>query len=168
MFVAAMNPCRCGYYKDREKPCSCSLAEIARYQSKISGPLLDRIDIVLEIPRESIETIFEKAEQRSSISFREEVRAAWERQQSRYRETTIASNASLSAKTLSRYVQLDEKTEAFMKQAAQRLSLSTRLVHRSLKLARTIADVEQKENVLLEHVAEALQYRSKNMFVEQR
>lgn len=167
MFVAAMNPCKCGYYKDLHKQCLCSLQEVARYQSKVSWPLLDRLDMILEIPREDIETIFEKTKPESSESLREKVLIARELQQRRYRGTDISSNSRLKAHEIDRYIRLDEQSEIFLKQAADKLVLSGRTIHRALKLSRTIADFEQKENVLLEHVAEALQYRSKTMFVEQ-
>lgn len=166
MFVAAMNPCKCWYYQDRQKHCICSVQEVARYQSKVSWPLLDRLDMIVEVPREDVETIFEKTNPESSKQLRERVVLAWEIQQRRYAWTTIASNAGLGAREIAQYISLDEKTEEFLKQAVQKLVLSGRAIHRILKLSRTIADFEQKQNVLLEHVAEALQYRSKTMFVE--
>lgn len=142
MFLAAMNPCVCGYYKDPHKPCSCSFTDIKRYQSKISGPLLDRIDMILEIPREQIDTLLEKTHGQSSASLRESVMKARAVQQKRYEETNISSNASLNSKQIDSYIILDEHAENFLKQAAQKLYLSGRVVHCTLKLARTIGDME--------------------------
>lgn len=142
MFLAAMNPCVCGYYKDPQKSCTCSIREIKRYQSKISGPLLDRVDMILEIPREQIDTLLEKTHGQSSASLRESVMKAREVQQKRYAGTNIFSNADLSSKQIDEYIQLDEQAENFLKQAAQKLHLSGRVVHRTLKLARTIGDME--------------------------
>lgn len=166
MFISAMNPCKCGYYKDPEKPCVCWLLDIKRYQSKISWPLLDRIDMILEIPRENVETLFEKSQWVSSASLREKVMGAREIQQKRYVWTGIFSNAWVTSKEIQKYIILDEQAENFLKQAAQKLHLSWRVIHRMLKLARTIADVEWVETVGVPHIAEAMQYRSKTMFVE--
>ena len=93
MFLAAMNPCTCGYYKDPQKSCACSFGDIKRYQSRISGPLLDRVDMILEIPREQIDTLLEKTHGQSSASLRESVMKARNRQQERYAGTNIFSNA---------------------------------------------------------------------------
>lgn len=166
MFVAAMNPCKCGFYKDREKPCTCSILDIKKYQSKISGPLLDRIDMILEIPRENIETLIEKHKSESSESLRNKVHQAREIQQKRYAGTSIASNADLTNKTLEQYITLDEASENFLKQSAQRLQLSGRVLHRMIKLSRTIADMEGQDQITLPHLAEAFHYRSKSMFIE--
>ncbi len=142
MLVAAMNPCKCGYYKDKEKPCSCGLHEIKKYQSKISGPLLDRFDMLLEVPREQVKTVLQDQKGESSESIKTAVYECWLRQQKRYKATGIATNAQLSAKGIHQYIKLSPDTQEILVQAAQQLYLSTRVVHRTIKLARTIADLE--------------------------
>jgi len=166
LFVAAMNPCVCGYYKDREKPCTCSLLDVKRYQHKLSGPLLDRIDVILEIPRESLETVLGDQVQETSSEIREHVLTAWRRQQERFAGTQIYANAHMTPKHLEQYVPLDESCKIFLLHATQHLSLSPRVIHRIIKLARTIADMESKEQVDVACLAEALQYRTKTLFVD--
>lgn len=165
LFVAAMNPCVCGYFKDREKPCTCSLLDVKRYQHKLSGPLLDRIDVILEIPRESLETVLGDQVQESSSEIREHVLTAWRRQQERFAGTQIYANAHMTPKHLEQYVPLDESCKTFLLHATQHLSLSPRVIHRIIKLGRTIADMENKEQVDVACLAEALQYRTKTLFV---
>ncbi len=167
MFVSAMNPCRCWYYKDREKDCKCGINEIKRYQSRISWPLLDRFDMILEIPRENIDKILEKSKSESSASIREKVIKAWELQQKRFKDENLQNNSSMGPKEIDKYISLDEQSHNFLKTATQRFTLSTRVVHRILKLARTIADMNGDENMGIDHLAEAVQYRSKNMFISQ-
>ena len=166
MFVAAMNPCICGYYKDPEKNCSCSHMDIKRYQSKISWPLLDRIDMILEIPREDIDKILNNISEESSMSIRDKVINAWKLQQKRFSWLAITSNAQITSKHIDELIPLDEESKKFLADAAKKLTLSTRVVHRTMKLARTIADIQGQESVSIQHLAEALQYRSKTMFVE--
>ncbi len=165
MLVAAMNPCKCGYYKDKEKPCSCGLHEIKKYQSKISGPLLDRFDMLLEVPREQVKTVLQDQKGESSESIKTAVYECWLRQQKRYKATGIATNAQLSAKGIHQYIKLSPDTQEILVQAAQQLYLSTRVVHRTIKLARTIADLEWVEQIKKSHISEAIQYRAKSMFV---
>lgn len=166
MFVAAMNPCICGYYKDREKACSCSHMDIKRYQAKISWPLLDRIDMVLEIPRENIEHVLDNIKGESSASIREKVINAWKIQQQRFCWTSITSNSQITSKHIDEMIPLDQTCKDFLAEASKKLTLSTRIVHRTIKLARTIADIQSEEIVTVKHLAEALQYRSKTMFIE--
>lgn len=166
MFVAAMNPCICGYYKDPEKSCSCSHIDIKRYQSKISGPLLDRIDMVLEIPRENIDKILDNIQGESSDSIREKVINARRIQQKRFLWLSITSNSQITSKHIDELIPLDAPSKEFLSTASKKLTLSTRVVHRTIKLARTIADIQGEELVTINHLAEALQYRSKTMFVE--
>ena len=166
MFVAAMNPCKCGYHKDPEKACICSIQDIKRYQSKISGPLLDRIDMILEIPREKIDKILDLGTSDSSEAIREKVLNARKIQQSRFAGTGIFSNAQMGSREIDHYIHLDQQAKDFLVQAAQKLTLSPRVVHRTIKLARTIADMESSETISLQHLAEAMQYRSKTMFIE--
>jgi len=165
MFVASMNPCKCWYYKDREKPCICSFADIKRYQSKISGPLLDRIDMILEIPRTPVDSLLTSDLELSSASLREKVLSARSCQQQRFQSTWLTANAHMKSQHLSKFVPLDSACADFLKEAAYKLTLSPRVIHRIIKLARTIADMEWKELVDISCLAESLQYRNRNFFV---
>lgn len=166
MFVAAMNPCRCWYYKDQEKVCNCSLNEIKRYQSKISWPILDRFDMILEIPRESLDNLLSKHTNESSDQLKEKVINACEYQKKRFINTNIKFNSDMSPKDIDRFVILDNTSEEFLRTAIKSLVLSPRVVHRLLKLSRTIADIDLSDKVKVNHIAEALHYRSKTMFIE--
>lgn len=166
MLVGAMNPCKCGFYKDSQKDCICSYNDIKRYQSKISGPLLDRFDMILEIPREDVDTILNKKTTESSWAIREKIQESRAMQQKRYHDTPYVTNAQLWAKAISQFIPLDKESEDFLKTAVKSLHLSPRVIHRTIKLARTIADVEWVEDIQTSHIAEALQYRAKTMFVE--
>lgn len=167
MFVAAMNPCKCWFYKDQKKVCTCSLLDIKRYQSRISWPLLDRFDMIVEVPREHVDTLLQREQEQSSIHVREKVTLARERQQYRYKETFYTNNAQLMPKDIYTYIQLSQDVESFMKQAVKRLHLSPRVLHRLLKLARSIADFDWDDVLQKRHLAEALQYRAKHLFVQQ-
>jgi magnesium chelatase family protein len=161
--VAAMNPCPCGFYGDPVRECRCQSSAIQRYQKRISGPLLDRIDIHIEVPRVEYEKLAEKRGGESSSAVRERVTIARRRQEERYRGTGLHTNADMGPKELTRYVALDEAGEGMMKAAVRQLQLSARAYHRVLKLARTIADIEGIDSVGVQHVAEALQYRSRQL-----
>jgi len=165
MFVAAMNPCKCWYYKDSEKTCTCSINEIKKYQWKISWPLLDRFDILLEVPRQKLDKILSNQKELSSDEIREKVINAWEIQQERFKNENINFNSQMSSSHIDKYCLLGDKEKDLLKKAADKLSLSARAVHRILKLARTIADLDNSERILSNHLLEALQYRSKSMFV---
>ena len=166
MFVASMNPCKCWYYKDPERQCTCGLWEVKRYQSKISGPLLDRIDMILEIPRENISTLLEKTQNQSSADLLKDIQTARAFQQQRFKGTAIQNNASMQAKDIEQFIKLDSASKDFLAQATEKFTLSGRVVHRLLKLARTIADMQAREHLTLSDVMEALHYRSRTMFVE--
>lgn len=167
MFVASMNPCKCGYYKDREKQCMCSLQDIKRYQNKLSWPLLDRIDMILEIPRENIDKILDTLPSESSETIRDKVINARKIQQKRFSKyKNIFSNSHISSKHIQKLIPLDKTCKDFLIDAAQKLTISPRIIHRTMKLGRTIADMEGDENVEIKHLAEALQYRNKTMFIE--
>ena len=167
MFIASMNPCKCGYFKDRVKPCNCSSMDIKRYQSKISGPLLDRIDMILEIPRENIDTILEHQQGENSESLRTKVVSARKLQQERFKDSNLKANAHMTAKEIQQIIPLDDRCKDFLSQAANSLNLSGRVVHRTIKLARTIADMNQEASIQIKHLAEAIQYRSKTMFIDE-
>ncbi len=151
LLVAAMNPCKCGYYPDRNR-CHCSEADVKRYQSRISGPLLDRIDMSIEVPRVKMEA----SSVLSTAQMREMVHRAVERQKDR---NGGKNNSSLSIKELQNYCELDEESEDFIRQAYEKFEMSMRGYHKVLKIARTVADVEQSENININHLSEALTYR---------
>ena len=165
MFIAAMNPCKCGYYKDPDKTCTCSINEIKRYQWKISGPLLDRFDIILEVPRQKLDKILSNKKELTSEEIREKVIKAWKIQQERFKNENISFNSQMNSSHIDKYCLLSEKEKKLLTTAAERLLLSARAIHRLLKLARTIADMDGSENILSNHLLEALQYRSKSMFI---
>ena len=167
MFIASMNPCKCGYYKDKEKQCTCSMMDIKRYQSKISWPLLDRIDMILEIPRENIDTILDENGGENSETLRKKVLFAWKFQQERFKGLSIHANAHMTAKEIQELIHLDSQCKDFLSQAANALHLSWRVVHRTIKLARTIADMNAMEDITVQHISEAIQYRSKSMFIDE-
>lgn len=166
MFIAAMNPCKCGFFKDLEKSCTCAYHDIRRYQNKISWPLLDRIDMILEIPRENIDKILDTMKWENSETIRNRVINARKIQQKRFANHNIFSNAQITSKHIDELIPLDEAAKKFLSEAAKKLSLSARVVHRTIKLARTIADMEAVENVWISHLAEAMQYRNKTIFAE--
>ena len=159
MLVTAMNPCPCGYFGDPIRSCSCSAPTIARYQKKISGPLLDRIDIHVEAPRVEFEKLSDRRASEASSAIRNRVSAAREVQVARFNELDVLTNADMGPAELERFVTLDPQGEALMKSAVKQLHLSARSYHRVLKLSRTIADLGGSERVTAPHVAEALQYR---------
>ena len=161
MLVAAMNPCPCGYYGDSLKECSCNTSLIKRYRARVSGPLLDRIDIHLEVPRPTVEEITgEKAMGEGSQEVRERVMLAHRIQQERYQQQGFYYNAELTGKRLEKYCVIKRTGQHLLKEALETLGLSARAYHRILRLARTIADLEQSEEIANEHLAEAIQYRS--------
>jgi len=157
--VAAMNPCKCGWYGDPVKPCTCTPAQISAYQKKISGPLLDRIDIHLEVTRVNFDKLSDARAGESSAAIRARVQAARDRQARRFAGTTLACNADMSVGDVRRYCQLDDAGRSLMKAAMNQLQMSARAFHRVLKLARTIADLADSEAITTAHLAEALQYR---------
>jgi len=161
MLIAAMNPCPCGYYGDPTRDCTCSRAMIENYQKRISGPLLDRIDIHVEVPRVDYEKLAGNAVGESSASIRARVTAARERQRARYQETSLYANADMGPAQVRRFCQLDSTGRQLIKVATRQLGLSARGYHRVLKLARTIADLAESEDIETPHLAEALQYRSR-------
>ena len=165
MFVASMNPCPCGYYGDEEKECRCTPYEIHKYLNKISGPLLDRIDIQIEVKRPKIEKISSKECYEKSEEIRKRVNNARNIQVERYKRYGIHSNAELSIKMIAEFCKLDKKGEELLQSAFKKLRLSVRAYERILKVARTIADLEGKLNIEFQHVAEAIQYRNLDKFI---
>jgi magnesium chelatase family protein len=160
MLVAAMNPCPCGYLTDPKKDCRCSPIQVQRYRSKISGPLLDRIDIHIEVPAVRYEEFKSKAPGESSESIRRRVEAARDVQRARFRGTRVHTNAGMAHRHLKKYCETDPESEALLKTAFEELHISARAHDRILKVARTIADLEGIPRIRSEHVAEAVTYRS--------
>jgi len=159
LLCAAMNPCKCGYYPDMKK-CTCTEGDVKQYLSRISGPLLDRIDICAEASRISFSDIRCSRKSESSAAIRDRVERAALIQQERYRGTKLRFNADLSASDLQRFCRLDEAEEEFMQNAYEALSLSARVYHRILKVARTIADLEGSERIRKSHLSEAVGFKS--------
>ncbi len=159
MLVGSMNPCPCGYYGDPVRECTCSATAISRYQKRISGPLLDRIDIHVEVPRVDYEKLADKRKVEDSATIRQRVQAARERQLQRFTGTKLTCNAEMGPAEVRDFCQVDPSAEKLLKAAMQQLHLSARAFHRVLKLARTIADLAESETIAANHVAEAIQYR---------
>ncbi len=159
--AAAMNPCPCGYFGDPARPCTCSSSSVTRYQKRISGPLMDRIDIHMQVPRVEYQKLRDMRKGESSAEVRQRVETARERQRERFEGTDIASNADMRPRQIRKYCELDEPCQALMKTAMRQLQLTARAYHRVLKLSRTIADLAGSEGITQVHLAEALQYRPK-------
>jgi magnesium chelatase family protein len=163
--VAAMNPCPCGYYGDALKACTCSSSTITNYQKRISGPLLDRIDIHIQVPRVDYEKLSDERYGEVSENIRQRVEAARNIQRERFSQLEmkkgrmIYSNADMRASDLRQFCELDETGKSLLRSAMQQMQLSARAYHRILKLARTIADLAGAEQITTIHLAEALQYR---------
>lgn len=160
VLVAAMNPCPCGNYGSRIHACTCTPAQIARYRGRISGPLLDRIDIQVEMPEVGFEELTSKPTGEPSCVIRERVNRARVMQRARFAEDGIVCNAQMNARLIKKYCAPDAKSEQLLHRAYTQMQLSARAYQRILKVARTIADVEGCERVALPHYAEAVQYRS--------
>ncbi len=164
--IAAMNPCPCGFYGDSQKPCTCAHALVTKYQKRISGPLLDRIDIHIEVPRVDYEKLSGDRVGETSASIRTRVQAARAIQSKRFsskRSSDIICNADMRVGEIRQFCKLPEDGQSLMRAAMSQLNLSARAYHRILKLARTIADLAESEEIQSVHLAEALQYRPKIM-----
>lgn len=160
MLVCAMNPCKCGWYGHPSGRCRCSANEIRAYHSRVSGPLLDRIDIIVEAPALEYEELKNRAPSESSVEIKKRVNNARVRQQERFAGTDILSNAGMNTKALNTYCVLTPDCEELMHQAFDRMGLTARSYDRILRVARTIADLEGAEDIGAEHIAEAIQYRT--------
>lgn len=162
MLVGSMNPCPCGNYGSKNKECTCSLQQIRNYIGKLSGPLLDRIDIQVEVDSISYEEFSSEAKQESSSDIRERVKRVRELEYERFKDNPkgIHTNAEMSNQDINRFCKIDKESKALMETAFVKLGLSARASYRILRVARTIADIENSENIKIEHIAEAIQYRS--------
>ncbi len=160
MLIAAMNPCPCGYFTDPKKECHCTPYQIQRYLSKISGPLLDRIDMHLNVPRLNYETLSQKRTGESSETIRTRVNNIRKAQEERYVNDGLLFNAYLESKEIEKYCKLDAEGEELLKMAILELGISARAYDKILKVARTCADMENKDLIEASHVSEAISYRS--------
>lgn len=160
MLIASMNPCKCGYLGDTRRQCTCTPMQINQYRSKISGPLLDRIDIQVEVPNVDYDDLSSTTKGETSAEVKKRVNKARKVQLERYKDLSIYSNSQLDAGMLQKYCPLDDESNAMLKAAFDNLGLSARAHGRILKVARTIADLEGSENIKAAHIAEAIQYRS--------
>jgi magnesium chelatase family protein len=161
MLFAAMNPCPCGYYGDSKRACTCSIGVIQRYRKRISGPLLDRIDINIEVPRVDYEKLLQMVPGESSISIRARVEAARVRQNRRFAGTDLMCNADMGPAEIREYCILPTDGQSLIRSAMRQMHLSARGYHRVLKVSRTIADLEDVDVIQTHHLAEALQYRTR-------
>lgn len=166
MLVAAMNPCPCGYLGHPTRPCTCSEAAKKRYREKISGPILDRIDLHIAVAPVAYDELASRRKEETSAEIQARVRAARERQTRRFAGTAIACNAKMTPAMTKEYCRLNEDASKLLKNAFERLSMSARAYDKILRIARTIADLEGCENIELAHVAEALQYRTLDRTVQ--
>ncbi len=163
ILIGAMNPCPCGYAGDPVRPCACAPAAIIRYQKRLSGPLLDRIDIHLDVPRVDYDKLADRRPGEPSAQVRARVEAARERQAARFAGSACRLNSDMGPAEVRAHCRLDEAGERLVRAAMQQLALSARAYHRILKLARTIADLEAAPRILAHHLAEALQYRPREV-----
>ena len=157
--IAAANPCPCGFFGDEVRNCTCMPHMITRYQKRISGPILDRIDMHISVPAVKVEKLTSQFKAESSATIQRRVQRARDIQLKRFKGLKITSNAEMNNKQLKAFCNLDEQSILLLKQAISKLNLSARAFHRVIKIARTIADLEGSEKITSNHVAEALQYR---------
>lgn len=159
LLVCAMNPCKCGYYPDKNR-CKCTDWEVKKYLNRISGPLMDRLDMVVETNRIDIKSLQGERKEESSEEIRQRVEFARKTQKKRFQNSRYQFNSQIEAKDIDKYCKLEEKQRNMMELAYQNLQLSVRGYHRILRVARTIADLEGKEQILEEHIGEAICYRT--------
>ena len=160
MFIASMNPCPCGYYGSTEKQCSCREEQIQKYINKISGPLLDRIDIHIEVNSVGYQKLEDESPSESSSEIRKRVNTARNIQINRYKNHNIISNSELTPSLISKYCKLSKSSKKILETAFNKIGFSARAYSRILKVARTIADLDNSTNIETPHLAEAIQYRN--------
>jgi magnesium chelatase family protein len=163
MLVGAMNPCPCGYYGDPVKECTCSHGLVSRYQKRISGPFMDRVDIFVEVPRVDYEKLTDERLGEGSSEVQARVATTRLRQQERFRGTRLICNAEMTANHVREHCHAEDSAQSLLRAAMHQLNLSARAFHRILKLARTIADLEDDDIIRAPHLAEAIQYRPRSL-----
>ncbi|HCB55699.1 MAG: Mg chelatase, subunit ChlI [Candidatus Uhrbacteria bacterium GW2011_GWE2_40_58] len=163
LLVAAMNPCPCGYYQDPKHECTCSQSMINRYKKRISGPLLDRFDLIIDVPAIETEKLLKQDTLESSLEVRLRVKNAREKQNERYQNTSFLTNAEIPVSSFDTWCQIDREGKQLLEQALRNQHLSARGYSRVCKVARTIADLESAEQLSVSHIAEALQYRLRDI-----
>ncbi|PYL50725.1 MAG: magnesium chelatase, partial [Verrucomicrobia bacterium] len=160
MLVAAMNPCPCGYFGDLKRECRCGPVQVQRYRQRISGPLLDRIDLHIEVPAVEYRDVASERAEETSAAIRERVVQARKRQQDRFRNGKVNCNARMATRQLKQHCKLGQDSQELIRMAMSELNLSARAYDRILKVSRTIADLDGKPEIAPEHVSEAIQYRT--------
>ncbi|MCX6020640.1 MAG: YifB family Mg chelatase-like AAA ATPase [Chloroflexi bacterium] len=163
MLVGAMNPCPCGFFGDLTKPCTCAMSLVTRYQKRISGPLMDRVDIFIPAPRVDYDKLASDTLGEPSAAVRARVEAARDRQRARFAGTHLMCNADMSPVEVREFCVVDQQGHALLRTAMKQLNLSARAFHRTLKLARTIADLAESQTIAVTHIAEAIQYRPRDL-----
>ncbi|MCH8186585.1 MAG: ATP-binding protein, partial [Chloroflexi bacterium] len=159
MLVAAMNPCPCGFASDPVKECTCTPSAVSRYKKRISGPLLDRIDLFVEVPRVEYEKLVEPSGAETSAHVRERIQGARRRQHERFDDKRIITNAEMGPVEVWDYCQIDDSARGLLQAAMKQMHMSARGFHRILKVSRTIADLSGADTIGVAQLAEALQYR---------
>jgi magnesium chelatase family protein len=159
MLIGAMNPCPCGYYGDPFRQCTCPPSLVSRYQRRISGPFIDRVDIFIEVPHIDYEKLTDERMGELSDTVQARVTLARSRQLERFRETGLTSNSEMTPTEIREFCRVEESAQSLLQAAMKQLYLSARAFHRILKLALTIADLESSDVIKAHHVAEAVQYR---------
>ena len=154
-----MNPCPCGFYGDPKKECRCSPSVVSKYQRRISGPLMDRMDMFVEVPAVEYEELMDESHGEDSASVQKRVEAARQVQERRFQESTMVANSEMGPAEVWEFCQVGKDTQSLLQAAMTRLNLSARAFHRVLKLSRTIADLAGSDDITIIHLAEALQYR---------
>lgn len=160
VLLASMNPCPCGFYGSDVQKCNCTKEQIRKYMGKISGPLLDRIDLQIEVSRVPYQKLNSYKKEETSEEIRKRVNKARQIQLERYKGQKIFSNSELTPTLIEKYCKLDNKSKKILEEAFEKLGLSARAYERILKVARTIADLENSRDIKTQHLAEAIQYRS--------
>jgi magnesium chelatase family protein len=163
LLVSASNPCPCGYFGDAKRPCTCLPGNITRYQKRVSGPILDRIDIHIDVPSVETQKLIsgDKSTRETSKTIQKRVQVARELQIKRFRGTPIKSNSEMNTRDIKKYCEIDEGSRTIMTSALATMNLTARSYFKVIKIARTIADLAEEKNILSVHIAEALQYRPK-------